>query len=405
MCAFILTCGINAHAVETLPPSASPDTTHTSHLTPQPASLNPQPTTPSGWDRFAEKLSNLHFLIVPVPAYSPETNWSFGLAGAYYFTAKGQDKLSDIGFDAAYTLNHQWNINLNSTVYLGGSNRWFLWTRAGYKRYPDYFYGINAPFTTPRTPYTSDNIYLTLQPQYYLHKGWILGGNLDLYYDYSKGNSSLLTSLTTTPSSQLPGWNERILLLGVGGILSYDSRDAIYYPSRGLFMKLIASYYPSLLDMSRQFGKFSLDFRHYLPLYKDLIFAYQFKSECVLGSHVPFQMLPSIGGMDVLRGIRKGQFRDDAYLALQAELRFPIYKVLRGTAFWGVGDVYNLTDWTWQPPKMGYGVGLRLAINKQKVNIRFDIAHDYVHGKYAKNSAYNYWKDGFSFYLTVKEAL
>ncbi len=382
LCAFILSIEVNAHTVETdtvgLPDTLALSTNNTL----------------SGWDKFVSKLSDLNFLIVPVPAYSPETNWSFGVAGAYYFTCKGQDKLSDIGFDAAYTLNHQWNVNINSTVYFGGNSRWMLWTHAGYKRYPDYYYGINSYFTEPRMPYTSDNIYLTLQPQRYLQNNWLVGANIDLYYDYAKG-----------AALQIPGWNEQILLLGLGGIVSYDSRDAIYYPTRGLFMKLIGTYYPSLLDMEHQFGKISFDFRHFVPLYKDLIFAYQLKSEIAIGKSVPFQMLSSIGGMDIVRGIRKGQFRDDAYLALQAELRFPIYKILRGTAFWGMGDVYNLSKWQWQAPKMGYGVGLRLAINKQKVNIRFDIAHDYVQGKYAANSGYNYWKDGFSFYLTVKEAL
>ncbi len=332
--------------------------------------------------------------MVPVPAYSPETNWSVGVAGAYYFTCKGQNKLSDIGFNADYTLNHQWNVNLTSTIYFGGNNRWFLYTHAGYKCYPDYYYGINSHFTDSRTPYTSDNLYLTLHPQYYLNKNWIIGANVDLYYDYAKG-----------VDLQLTGWNERILLLGVGGIISYDSRDLIYYPSRGLFVKFMGSYYPSLLNMNHQFGHLSCDFRHYVPLYKELIFAYQFKSEWTIGKSVPFQLLPSIGGMDLLRGIRKGQFRDDAYMTLQAELRFPIWSIFRGTVFWGIGDVYNLNDWNWQIPKMGYGVGVRLAINKQKVNIRFDVAHDYIHGKYAAGSGYNYWKDGFSFYLTIKEAL
>ncbi len=368
LCAFVLGLGTNAHAVEK--------------------------DTISGWNRFVDKLSNCPFLIVPVPTYSPETNWSFGVAGAYYFTCKGQDKLSDIGFNADYTLNHQWNLNLTSTIYFGGSNRWFLYTHAGYKCYPDYYYGINSHFTASRTPYTSDNLYLTFHPQYYLNKNWIIGANADLYYDYAKG-----------VDLQVAGWNERILLLGLGGIISYDSRDLIYYPSRGLFVKFMGSYYPSLLDMNHQFGHLSCDFRHYIPLYKELIFAYQFKSEWTIGKSVPFQLLPSVGGMDVLRGIRKGQFRDDAYMTLQAELRFPIWSIFRGTVFWGMGDVYNLNDWNWQIPKMGYGVGVRLAINKQKVNIRFDIAHDYIHGKYTEGSGYNYWKDGFSFYLTIKEAL
>ncbi len=412
LCAFVLLLGTNAHAVETEQDSLS-------HTLREPADTISSDTI-SGWDKFVNKLSNLNFLIVPVPGFSPETDWSFGVAGAYYFTCKGQDKLSDIGFDGAYTLNHQWNVNLTSTVYFGGNNRWFLYTHAGYKRYPDNYYGINSHFSQPPIPYSSDNLYLTLHPQYYVNKHWIVGANVDLYYDYAQGilNAERWTlnaehrtlnaehrTLNAEHKMAVPaGWNERVLLLGVGGIVSYDSRDLIYYPSRGMFMKLMGSYYPSLLNMAHQYAHVSLDFRHYVPLYKELILAYQFKGEWTIGESVPFQMLPSIGGTDVLRGIRKGQFRDDSYMALQAELRFPIWNIFRGTAFLSVGDVYNLHDWHWQTPKMGYGVGVRLAINKQKVNVRFDIAHDYVQGKYKEGSGYNYWTDGFSFYLTIKEA-
>ncbi len=349
----------------------------------------------SGWDKFVNTLNDLSFLIVPVPGYSPETDWSFGLAGAYYFTCKGQDKLSDIGFDGAYTLNHQWNVNIVSTVYFGGNNKWFLYSRGGYKQYPDYYYGINSRFDYQRIGYSSNNFYLQLQPQRYLTDEWIVGGNIDFYYDYAKSADT---------SVVVPGWNERIFLPGFGGLVSYDSRDGIYYPSKGFFVKLMGAYYPSAFDMSRQMGKISVDYRHYITLYKELIFAYQFKSEWAVGKNVPFQMFSTIGGMDVVRGIRQGQFRDNAYMALQAELRFPIWNIFRGCVFWGMGDVYNTADWRWQAPKMGYGLGLRLAINKQKVNVRFDIAHDYIQGKYASGSGYDYWRDGWSFYLTLKEA-
>ncbi len=349
----------------------------------------------SGWNRFVDKLTNLRFIVVPVPGYTPETNWSLGLAGAYYFTCKGQDKLSDIGFDGAYTLNHQWNINLVSTVYFGGNNKWFLFSRAGYKHYPDYYYGINSAFTEPRQGYSSNKFYLQLQPQRYITSEWIVGANVDLFYDYAQALDSTIA---------VAGWNERILLPGVGGVVSYDSRDGIYYPSHGLFFKLIGTYYPSVYNQSHQMGKINIDFRHFVPLYKELIFAYQLKSEIAMGKNIPFQMMSALGGMDCVRGIRQGQFRDDMYLALQAELRFPIWSIFRGTVFWGMGDVYNLHNWQWQAPKMGYGVGLRLAINKQKVNVRFDIAHDYIQGKYAPTTNYNWWKDGWSFYLTMKEA-
>lgn len=350
-------------------------------------------TLPSStkWQRFVDKVSDLHFLMVPSVSMSPETSWAFGAAGAYYFTAKGQNKLSDIGFDGAYTLNKQWNVNINSTVYFGGNNRWQLWTRMGYRKYPDYYYGIGnkkSNLLSDPVPYESGNAYLTVQPQYYIDKYWSVGGNIAVYYDNAKSKAAL--------SEPVYGLDEQLLMLGIGFIASYDSRDEVYYPSKGLFAKVIMTHYESPLCTQYRLGKLNIDFRQYVTLYKQLIFVYQFRSEMTLGKSIPFQMRSILGGLDLVRGVRKGMFSDDAYFALQTELRIPIWKVIRGTVFFGVGDVYNFSHWEWTTPKIGYGIGLRVAINKSKVNIRFDVA---------RNNVNTTWKmEGWNFYLTMKEA-
>lgn len=345
-------------------------------------------TEPSRLQRFVSKISDLHFLAVPSISVSPETSWAFGVAGAYYFTAKGQSRLSDVGFDAAYTLRHQWNVNVNSTIYL---NHWQIWTRVGYRKYPDYYYGRGNQYgERQKNPiaYNASNAYLTLQPQYNIDKHWSIGGNVVLYYDDAKTETEL--------PEQVAGLNEKLLMLGVGVIASYDTRDEVYYPSKGLLTKMMLTHYESPLNTDYRMGKLNLDFRHYITLHRQLIFAYQFRSEMSFGKDIPCQMRSILGGRDLVRGIRQGMFSDDAYFALQGELRYPIWKVIRGTFFCGIGDVYNFSNWQWARPKVGYGAGLRVAINKSKVNIRFDVA---------RNNIISFGKSGcWSFYLTMKEA-
>ena len=146
-------------------------------------------------------------------------------------------------------------------------------------------------------------------------------------------------------------------------------------------------------------GLLSTDLRHYIPLYKDLLFAWQFRSEWSVGTAAnrPFQFLPTLGGEDLIRGVRMGMFRDDAMLALQGELRFPVFSLLSGAVFAGVGDVYCYDDWRWTTPKVGYGIGLRLKVNKANINVRVDLA---------RNNLYKSWtaRESYSFYLTVTEA-
>jgi hemolysin activation/secretion protein len=115
-------------------------------------------------------------------------------------------------------------------------------------------------------------------------------------------------------------------------------------------------------------------------------------------SHITlYPMLPRLGGQDGLRGVNSDMFRDDIMMALQAELRIPIWSVFRAAVFAGIGDVYDYHNWHWEVPKVGYGVGLRAAINKAKVNIRFDVARSNVDPRWNDIKAY-------SFYLTATEA-
>jgi len=340
----------------------------------------------SRWD----SLFDWNFIAVPTISYQPETNWAFGLAGAYYFNLN-KEKTSDINFDMAYTLNKQWNFNVLSTMYFGGNKQWFMYTNLSFKRYPDFFYGIgNRTNQLLQTPihYSSDNICITAQPQHYITNHWIVGANITLRYE----NPSTDTNLDSINSfCATTGLDKPFFMLGIGGVISYDSRDQQFYPSHGIFFKTVASYYEPYIGNTYRMGKVSSEFRQFVPIYKDLIFAWQASTEWTFGDEKPFQFLPTLGGMDLLRGLRRGEWCDDVMMAIQSELRIPIWRFFKASVFGSVGDVYNLENWQWSVPKIGYGAGIRIALNKAKVNVRFDVARQ----NYTNN---------WSYYLTIKEA-
>src|SRR5688572_23970943 len=63
------------------------------------------------------------FLLFPFFLRSPETDWGFGGAAAYFFKPDKKDSLlrtSDVSLLGLYTLNEQVVIVLNSTVYFPG---------------------------------------------------------------------------------------------------------------------------------------------------------------------------------------------------------------------------------------------------------------------------------------------
>ena len=358
-------------------------------------------------------------MALPYPSYSPETSWQFGITGVWYFhTSKQSTQFSDLNFDMGYTLNRQWYVNANSRIYFNSSTRWYLDAYLSAKHYPDLFFGTTNDIDSVYNPairYTSNFIDIQARPSFYISKHWLVGANLRLRYENSiqstdnrvqitDNNSSLLTPNSSPPN----GFGENIFL-GIGGAISYDTRSNNYYPLHGLFFKTSITYYQqfSLNNSSPKLGEvpqaeryansqlstfnFQLDLRHYIPLYRELIFAWNFRSEIAVGNNVPFQLLPTIGGQDLVRGIRQNKFKDNTLFALQTELRIPIWRFLKGAVFASIGDVYNYNDWHWTTPKIGYGVGLRACIHQAKTNIRFDVARQ------------NYSND-WSFYFTVKEA-
>jgi len=185
--------------------------------------------------------------------------------------------------------------------------------------------------------------------------------------------------------------------IGVGVIVQYDSRDTQFYPGRGLFFSFSATDREPLNRHFSRFGLVKTDLRQYVSVYRSLIFAWQLVTQWAIGDNIPKVLLPTLGGEDLLRGLPQNMFRDEVMYALQAEMRFPVYRMLRGTVFAGAGDVNNLSHWQWAMPKIGYGLGLRVSINRLKVNIRFDVA---------RNNLQRRWNtlDSYSFYFTAIEA-
>ena len=374
-------------------------------------SLNSQLSTLNSnrWDA----LMNWNFMALPYPSYSPETSWQFGITGVWYFhTSKQSTQFSDLNFDMGYTLNRQWYVNANSRIYFNTSTRWYLDAYLSAKHYPNLFFGTTNNIDSVYNPalrYTSNFIDLQARPSFYISKHWLAGATIRLRYENSIISQQNNNSQFSTLNSQLyNGFGENIFL-GIGGAISYDTRSNNYYPLHGLFFKTTITYYQqfSLNNSSPKLGEvpqaegyanfqlstfnFQIDLRHYIPLYRELILAWNFRSEIAVGNNVPFQLLPTIGGQDLVRGIRQNKFKDNTLFALQTELRIPIWRFLKGAVFASIGDVYNYNNWHWATPKIGYGAGLRACIHQAKTNIRLDIARQ------------NYSND-WSFYFTVKEA-
>ena len=369
-----------------------------------------------------DSLLNLPAMGIPVVNYSPESTWEFGAAAQGYFRLPNQERTSIVQLDGTYSLNRQWYINAQGSLYFGRKNHttqpyttlhhttphsWQLQFRAGYSDRPATYYGVyddphfanqgNTGIGMLRKglPYQLQRGYLNIQTPIYVGKNIAVGPMADMLI----ARFSIQDTYTTV---------NPLVQIALGATAHYDSRDNVFYPSKGIFAKVTAAAaWTNKIEIPQGQqatinGLLSADFRHYVPLPSNLVFAWQFKAQLMLSeydiSHLTlYPMLPRLGGQDGLRGIHSDMFRDDIMLVLQAELRIPIWSIFRAAVFAGIGDVYDYHNWHWAVPKVGYGIGLRAAINKAKVNIRFDIARSNVDPRWNNINAY-------SFYLTATEA-
>ena len=357
-----------------------------------------------------DSIMNLPAMGIPVVNYSPESTWEFGAAAQGYFRLPNQERTSIVQLDGTYSLRHQWYINAQGTLYFGArsaSPAWQLQFRAGYSDRPATYYGVyddphfanegNTGIGMLRkgTPYQMQRAYLNLQAPISIDKDWSVGPMLDiLVAQYN------IEGKYKTPSP--------LVQAAVGAVGVYDTRDNVFYPTQGVFAKLTAAAaWTNKVEIPEGQqaminGLLSADIRHFVPLTDQIVFAWQLKAQMMLSplfiSHLTmYPMLPRLGGQDGLRGVNSDMFRDDIMMALQAELRIPIWSIFRAAMFAGIGDVYDYHNWHWEVPKVSYGIGLRAAINKAKVNIRFDVARSNVDPRWNNINAY-------SFYLTATEA-
>jgi hypothetical protein len=357
-----------------------------------------------------DSVMNLPAMGIPVVNYSPESTWEFGAAAQGYFRHPNQERTSILQLDGTYSLNHQWYINAQGNLYFGSSPyhpNWQLQFRAGYSNRPATYYGTfnDSHFANEGntgtgilrrgTPYELQRGYLNVQAPLYIGQHFALGPMTDMPVAHFA-----IKDLYTTPTP--------LVQIGVGAVAQYDTRDNVFYPTRGIFFKAsAAAAWTNKIDIPEGQqatinGLLAADLRQYISLPHNLVIAWQLKGQFMLSnnfiSHLTlYPMLPRLGGQDGLRGINSDMFRDDIMMAFQAELRIPIWSIFRATVFAGVGDVYDFHNWHWAIPKVGYGLGLRAAINKAKVNIRFDIARSNVDPRWNNINAY-------SFYLTATEA-
>ncbi|RYD69558.1 MAG: hypothetical protein EOP53_26975, partial [Sphingobacteriales bacterium] len=331
------------------------------------------------------------FIPSPSITYSPETSLSLGVYLMYYFKmgiAGSCTHPSNIQFSSAYTLNKQFSAEPKWEIYTKDDD-YFTTGSFLYQLFPEQFFGVgNNTKKEDAETYSHQLLKLNTKYQKRWYDRFFFGPQYQMQYMFNV-EPSADGQLSKDQVSGAKGY----FASGLGASATWDSRDLILFPQRGLYADLSSTFFSNIFGSQHSFQQITLEARKYFSFKKRRVLAFQGYTQHNTGNP-PFRMLAMMGNKELMRGYYSGRFRDRDYLAAQAEYRFPVFWRIGMTAFGGLGQVahsydemrlkgFNKEDGKGFHPS--YGLGLRYLYNKsENINIRADFGFgpDGMNGQY-----------------------
>jgi outer membrane protein assembly factor BamA len=339
--------------------------------------------------RLRRPLRSSSLFPLPIVFYTPETRWAGGasLFSTFRFAQQPDAaRPSQIQLGFGYTQNKQLLIYLPFQFFPGDQSLQ-VYGEIGYFRYIYPFYGIgNTTELTDREDYHANfpRFRATVFKRFIKYQS--LG--IRYWFDDFRITQTEQGGLLTNGNISGRGGS---FLSGAGLVYNIDTRDNLFWPTRGMYAEAEYFLNNEVLGSNFNFRRASIDVAHYQALTKKTVFANNFNLVSMHGE-IPFQQLALLGGAKKMRGYIEGQLRDRHLWLLQTEFRAKIRGRFGAVAFAGAGAVSpKLDDLLTQEVHFTYGAGIRFRMSKKEdINIRLDFAGNE--------------KGEFAPYLTVKEA-
>ena len=332
--------------------------------------------------------SHAHISFIPAAGYTLQTGFAAILSGniAFYNGAKEGENLSTVLTSITYSQYKQIILPLQTNIWSknGKYNYQSDWR---YLKYPSYTYGLGTN-TTLANGYMIDFSYLRLHQNVsrIIAKNFYagIGIDADLYWNVRE----LDADSGTKTDFQNYGLTKNETAVGPTFNLLYDSRRNSINPENGSYINL--SYRPKFTFMGSDANWQSLLFEYKaykkFPASSDNIISLWSYNWFTLGGKTPYLLLPSTGWdayVNTGRGFIQGRYRGSDMLYLETEYRFNITSNgLFGGVIFANAETFstrastldgNASFKTFDAIQPGYGIGLRIKINKfSRTNLCID---------------------------------
>ncbi|MCP9770380.1 hypothetical protein EGI22_20935 [Lacihabitans sp. LS3-19] len=314
-------------------------------------------------------LRDKSFLVLPVVFRFPETRWGGGIAGTTSFSfAKDSipSKPSQLSFGVTFTQNKQILIFFPFKIFTKNA-KYYFFSENGWYRF-NYLYSGIGENKVENEKYDTDYFRLRFLASKKINPSTYLGLRIN-FEDYKVTGTLAGGEL----EKGIINGSDNSRTSGLGLSLLKDTRDAVFYPKKGIFSEFYIVPSSSVFGANRNFTKISLDVAKYNMLKPKTVWANNLVAIANIGN-VPFNQMAYLGGQSKMRGIYEGYFRDKNALIYQTEIRQEIWKVFGAAGFGSIAFLGNQTDvLRFNAPKFTYGAGLRIA-TKNHLNLRLDYA-------------------------------
>lgn len=240
------------------------------------------------------------FSIIGGPHYSSDTKLGLGLVASGLYRIDRNDKsispsnislYGDITTTGFYLLGIRGNTIFPKDRFRLNINMYFF-------SFPSEYWGIGyeaGKDDDHKTDYKRLEQQIKLEFLYKLAPNLYAGANLMFRNVTAKDFDDI---------SFLNGAKKNVSTFGPGLVISYDSRDFIPNPAKGIFAQLEQQFFPGFLGNDDSFKRTSVDLRYYRKIWKGAILASQLQGTFNYGN-TPWSMVSLMGGSYGMRGITR----------------------------------------------------------------------------------------------------
>ncbi len=322
------------------------------------------------------KLKSANYIVLPLVFRSPETLWAIGISGSASFkTGNKRDtttRVSSVQALGLLTQQHQNIQAIDATIYFPKDRYVFLF-QSSHSYFPDKYWGVGPETSDKFERYRFEQFSLVANMKKRIVKNIFVG----LLYEFQNVYNVAYKVGGHFDTTILHG-KEDHFVSGLGASISYDSRNASFWPTKGILIQTQGTYFNTYLGSDYNNFKTTIDFRIFQKIGHNHVLAFQVYSYSNRGQ-TPLRQMAILGGLNNLRGYYQGRFRDNSMISVITEYRVPIKGRFAACAFFGMGNVYNEfmdlrhTD---KNIKFAYGGGLRFALlKKDRLNLRLDYGY------------------------------